>query len=167
MNKIMFYLPRAENGILSNFFPDPLTHDGAVYPTPEHLYQAAKFLEPEHRELIRTTKSPKESKILAHKLRRFWREDWNSPALISADDQTRWQDLTEPVLVKDFEMLMIIRARVNQNENFRRVLLETGDAVLTEHTALDNYWADGGTGSGVNRLGQILMLVRAEIRSRF
>ena len=40
----------------------------------------------------------------------------------------------------------------------------TGDAKLVERTANDSYWGDGGDGSGTNRLGQILMLVREELR---
>jgi predicted NAD-dependent protein-ADP-ribosyltransferase YbiA (DUF1768 family) len=34
---------------------------------------------------------------------------------------------------------------------------------LVEHTKKDKYWADGGDGSGKNRLGELLMKVRAEI----
>lgn len=36
----------------------------------------------------------------------------------------------------------------------------TGDKILREHTRWDNYWADGGNGSGKNRLGYLLMKVR-------
>jgi predicted NAD-dependent protein-ADP-ribosyltransferase YbiA (DUF1768 family) len=39
----------------------------------------------------------------------------------------------------------------------------TADAELTEHTTNDSYWADGD-GSGRNRLGELLMEVRAELR---
>jgi predicted NAD-dependent protein-ADP-ribosyltransferase YbiA (DUF1768 family) len=34
-----------------------------------------------------------------------------------------------------------------------------------EHTAKDSYWADGGNGSGLNRLGVILMEVRSHLRN--
>jgi ribA/ribD-fused uncharacterized protein len=47
----------------------------------------------------------------------------------------------------------------------RAVLLGTGDAKLVEHTERDAYWGDGGDGSGQNRLGQILMQVRDELRA--
>jgi predicted NAD-dependent protein-ADP-ribosyltransferase YbiA (DUF1768 family) len=46
----------------------------------------------------------------------------------------------------------------------RSVRLGTGDARLVEHTANDSYWADGGDGSGLNRLGEVLMSVREELR---
>ena len=35
--------------------------------------------------------------------------------------------------------------------------------MLVEHTGKDAYWGDGGDGSGVNRLGGILMRVREEL----
>ena len=45
------------------------------------------------------------------------------------------------------------------------MLLATGETLLVEHTANDNYWADGGDGSGKNRLGQLLMRLRDELRA--
>lgn len=45
-----------------------------------------------------------------------------------------------------------------------RLLLATGDAKLVEHTEQDDYWGDGGDGSGKNMLGRILMEVREELR---
>lgn len=41
----------------------------------------------------------------------------------------------------------------------------TGDAKLVEHTENDDYWGDGGDGSGRNMLGQLLMKVRRKLRS--
>jgi predicted NAD-dependent protein-ADP-ribosyltransferase YbiA (DUF1768 family) len=35
-----------------------------------------------------------------------------------------------------------------------------------EHTFKDKYWADGGNGTGKNRLGVLLMKLRAEIREK-
>ena len=55
-------------------------------------------------------------------------------------------------------------AKFSQHDELRAMLLGTGDAVLIEHTTKDNYWGDGGDGSGKNRLGQILMSVREELR---
>ena len=36
-------------------------------------------------------------------------------------------------------------------------LLESGDKRIVEHTANTSYWGDGGDGSGLNRLGILLM----------
>ena len=58
----------------------------------------------------------------------------------------------------------VLRAKFTQHPQLRSLLLSTGDAELVEHTANDNYWADGGDGSGKNRLGQLLMELRSELR---
>jgi ribA/ribD-fused uncharacterized protein len=58
-----------------------------------------------------------------------------------------------------------VRAKFTQHKELRAMLLSTGDAELIEHTANDNYWPDGGDGSGKNMLGKILMEIRAELRN--
>jgi N-glycosidase YbiA len=62
-------------------------------------------------------------------------------------------------------MLDALRAKFTQHEGLKSKLLATGDARLVEHTKNDSYWADGGDGTGRNRLGELLMKVRAELRS--
>ena len=47
----------------------------------------------------------------------------------------------------------------------RAMLLGTGEAKLVEHTANDDYWDDGGDGTGKNVLGRILIDVREELRA--
>lgn len=47
----------------------------------------------------------------------------------------------------------------------REVLLATGGARIVEHTENDAYWGDGGDGGGKNKLGQVLMSVREELRT--
>ncbi|HEY6175907.1 MAG TPA: NADAR domain-containing protein [Kofleriaceae bacterium] len=37
-------------------------------------------------------------------------------------------------------------------------------ATLIEHTENDDFWGDGGDGSGRNELGRILMAVRQRLR---
>jgi len=44
-------------------------------------------------------------------------------------------------------------------------LLSTGELTLVEHTINDRYWADGGDGHGRNRLGILLMELRALLRA--
>ena len=62
-------------------------------------------------------------------------------------------------------MLEVVRAKFTQHDDLKAILLGTGDAKLVEHTEKDSYWGDGGDGSGKNRLGQILMKVRDELRA--
>jgi ribA/ribD-fused uncharacterized protein len=47
--------------------------------------------------------------------------------------------------------------KFTQNENLRQLLLQTGHSKLIEHTKNDKFWADGGNGSGQNKLGILLM----------
>lgn len=63
-------------------------------------------------------------------------------------------------------MREVVLAKFEQNEVIRKILLETGDALLIEHTHRDRYWGDGGDGSGKNMLGIILMSVREELRRK-
>jgi ribA/ribD-fused uncharacterized protein len=68
-------------------------------------------------------------------------------------------------VVKDDVMRRALRAKFEQNPELREQLLATGEAHLIEHTATDSYWGDGGDGSGLNRLGELLMELRAQLRA--
>lgn len=61
-------------------------------------------------------------------------------------------------------MLRAVRAKFKQYADLAALLLATGDALIVEHARRDSYWGDGGDGSGANRLGQILMRVRDQLR---
>lgn len=52
------------------------------------------------------------------------------------------------------------------HREIRGALLATGDEELVENARSDYYWGCGKDGSGLNRLGEILMAVRAELRGR-
>jgi ribA/ribD-fused uncharacterized protein len=62
-------------------------------------------------------------------------------------------------------MMEAVEAKFRQHEALRALLLDTGDAMLVEHTKRDAFWGDGGDGSGRNELGRILMAVRERLRS--
>lgn len=61
-------------------------------------------------------------------------------------------------------MLEALRAKFGQHPDLRRRLLATRERLLAEHTDRDRYWGDAGDGTGRNRLGLLLMQVRAEIQ---
>lgn len=73
-------------------------------------------------------------------------------------------------LRKDWESVKVnvmryaVLSKFWENEDIREKLLDTGDAVLVEHTDRDSYWGDGGNGSGRNMLGRILMEVRTVLK---
>lgn len=142
---IHFYATTGEYGCFSNFYRQRVFLGGKHWPTSEHYFQAMKFRGTDHEEEVRLAKTPMIAAQLGRDRRKPLRPDWEA--------------------VKDGVMLEAVRAKFAQHEELRAVLLATGDAVLVEHTANDAYWGDGGDGSGKNRLGQILMRVREELRA--
>lgn len=118
--------------------------NGVVWPTSEHYFQAQKFRDESYREAIRATPSPMDAARMGRDRTRPLREDWAS--------------------VKDEIMYRVVLAKFMEHLGIQSMLLATRDARLVEHTENDSYWGDGGDGSGMNMLGQILMRVREEIR---
>jgi hypothetical protein len=142
---IQFYSTAGEYGCLSNFSRHPVRLKGKVWPTTEHYFQAQKFAGTPHEEEVRRCRTAREAANLGRSRKLPLRRDWES--------------------VKDAVMRDAVLAKFTQHEDLRAVLLGTGEAKLVEHTHKDSYWADGGDGTGRNVLGQILMSVRAELRS--
>lgn len=146
MDRIEFYNTKDKHGFMSNFSPFPVKVDGKTWPTSEHYFQAQKFTDVEYQETIRRANSPMIAARLGRSRKVPIRPDW---------DQAR-----------DEIMLSVLRMKFDQHESLRRELLATGEAVLVEHTKNDSYWADGGDGTGMNRLGELLMKVREELRTQ-
>ena len=144
MKKILFYRLTEPYGEFSNFSPHPIELKGLVWPTSEHFFQAQKFAGTEHEEAIRQTKSPMIAARMGRSRERPLRPDW----------ETNKDDIMREALL----------AKFTQHPNLRSLLLHTGDAELIEHTRNDRYWADGGDGTGMNRLGQLLVELRSQFR---
>lgn len=142
---VEFYSTTGEYGCFSNFSRHAVTLNGERWPTTEHYFQAQKFAGTEHETAVRRCKTPSLAARMGRDRKLPLRRDWES--------------------VKDRVMLDALRAKFTQHEELRAVLLGTGDATLVEHTANDSYWGDGGDGSGKNRLGQLLMRLRDELRA--
>jgi ribA/ribD-fused uncharacterized protein len=58
-----------------------------------------------------------------------------------------------------------VRRKFETHADLRAMLLDTGDEELVEASPIDFYWGAGGDGSGQNRLGVILMELRASLRA--
>src|SRR5262245_46808393 len=142
---IHFYSTADEYGCFSNFAGHPIRLKGKTWPTSEHYFQAQKFAGTDHEDDIRKAKSPMIAARMGRDRKRRLRRDWES--------------------VKVAVMLEAVRAKFSQHDELRAVLLSTGDAVIIEHTTNDDYWGDGGDGSGKNMLGRLLMEVRGELRN--
>ena len=142
--QILFYRINEAYGGFSNFSPHLVELKGRIWPTSEHYFQAQKFAATEHEETVRNAKSPMVAARMGRSRERPLRPDWET--------------------VKDDIMREVLRAKFSQHPELRSLLLSTGDAQLVEHTRNDRYWADAGDGTGKNRLGQLLMELRAELR---
>ena len=55
-----------------------------------------------------------------------------------------------------------LEAKFRQHADLAALLLSTGDALLVEH-ADNDYWGDGGDGSGKNMLERLLMSAREHL----
>ena len=102
-------------------------------------------LVPQIKEEIRQIASPMDAALEGRNRQNPLRPDWEE--------------------VKDEVMLQALRMKFSQNPDIAKELLATGDANIIEHTRNDAYWADGGDGTGKNKLGLLLMQVREELKN--
>lgn len=145
---IHFYVPREPYGWMSNFSPHGVDLDGRYWPTVEHFFQAAKFTttDPPHADAIFRAMKPKQAAELGRDRRHPIAPDWEA--------------------VKEDVMRRGVRKKFETHTEIRAQLLATGDEELVEASPIDFYWGAGKDGSGKNRLGVILMEVRAALRVR-
>ncbi len=142
-DSITFYRERDDYGFLSNFAPFPFELDNRAWSTSEHYFQAQKFAGLQHEETIRLAKSPKEAATMGRCFSPI-RTDWEAE--------------------KDDIMRTALKAKFGQHPKLQRLLRQTGNALLVEHTKNDGYWGDGGDGSGKNMLGHLLMELRHDLK---
>jgi ribA/ribD-fused uncharacterized protein len=142
---INFYSTKDAYGCFSNFAAHSFRINNKVWRTSEHYFQAQKFAGTEHEEELRLVASPMVAARMGRSRQRPLRKDWET--------------------VKDDIMREALRAKFTQNDDLKKILLETGDALIVEHTKNDSYWGDGGDGSGKNMLGLLLMELREELKN--
>jgi N-glycosidase YbiA len=145
-DEIRFYRVKDPYGSFSNFAPYPITLDGVVWPTTEHYFQAQKFLDPAIQAQFLVPLSAMDAAKRGRDRNLPLRHDWET--------------------IKDAVMYRALQAKFGQHPDLAAQLLDTADAMLIEHTRNDRYWADGGDGSGQNKLGLLLMQLRDELRDK-
>eukprot|EP00695_Tsukubamonas_globosa_P002890 TRINITY_DN410_c0_g1_i2.p1 TRINITY_DN410_c0_g1~~TRINITY_DN410_c0_g1_i2.p1 ORF type:complete len:183 (+),score=33.09 TRINITY_DN410_c0_g1_i2:80-550(+) len=140
METIYFYRAGDDYGCFSNFSRHSFFLDDKKWPTSEHYFQAMKFEGTPHEEEVRKLSSPGKAAEKGRSRALPLRRDWEA--------------------VKEDIMRRALIAKFTQTKDIKDILLGTGSATLVEHTSNDSYWADGGDGTGLNRLGVLLMEVR-------
>ncbi|KAL1754417.1 hypothetical protein FB107DRAFT_215695 [Schizophyllum commune] len=147
--RILFYHKHDAHYGFTNFSDHPVTYQGKVYPTSEHLFQALKFLPHKSQvaEHIRTSSpSPRAAFTEAHRFQKEVRKDWSK--------------------VNVQMMEIALEHKFTQHPALREELLATGDAELVEDSAQDAFWGVGPNGKGRNELGKALMRLRTKLRQQ-
>lgn len=130
---------------LDNFASFQVEYAGEVWPTSEHLYQAAHFfdVDPDLVDRIRNAKS-------AH--------DAYSIAKVNADlVPEAWDEMKVDVMYE------ICRMKLEQHVYIQRKLFQTGELEIIEDSTKDSFWGWGDNRDGRNELGKIWMRLRDEL----
>lgn len=117
--------------------------EGVWWRTVEHYFQAQKFNDSEYKERIRESQTAKQAAELGRSRKVPIRSDW----------ETVKDGLMEEAVLKKFQT----------HESLKEILLSTGDEDIVENAPGDYYWGAGKDGTGLNKLGKILVKVRAKI----
>lgn len=142
---IKFYAEREQpHGCFSNFSKHSFEVDHQPWQTVEHYFQAQKFPGTPQEEAVRLAPAPMIAKQRGNDRTYPLRPDWDQ--------------------VKDDVMRRAVRAKFEQHEDIRAILLGTGEEELIEDAPNDYYWGCGARGMGKNMLGRILMEVRGALR---
>jgi len=142
---IRFWKTKDPYGGFSNFAPYPVEIDEHLWTTSEHYYQAMKFTDTRVQNMIWDADTPKLAAMLGRdKHVGTIRPDWEE--------------------VKLFFMWRVLHYKFLQHLNLRVALTETEDKWIVEDSPHDYYWGAGKDDTGQNYLGQILMLLRGNIR---
>lgn len=154
-NTHVFFL----RGVFSNFTSTPgLQYKGNTFHTTEQAFMWAKangFRDHETARKILAEKNPAKAKILGREVKPFSHVYWD--------------------LNKEFLMYEVNLAKYSQFEDFRKILLATGDKELVEVNGKDTVWGiglyandprihDPKQWKGQNLLGKVLMKVREELK---
>ena len=140
MNEIKEF--RGKYFFLSNFFETPVTWQGITYQNNEAAFHSAKVINQKNRQSFASL-NPSKAKSKGRHVQ--LRNDWEK--------------------IKDNIMYEICYCKFSQNEELKKKLIATGNALLVEgNTWGDKYWGVCN-GTGKNKLGKILMRVREELKS--
>ncbi len=140
---IEFYKSNEEYGCFSNFSTYKVMYENEEWQTAEHCYQANKFINATHRNLIKNQETPKESAIVGRSRADLLRKDWD--------------------FIRVIKMYNIVKNKVIQNPIVYITLLSTKNKPIYEVSPKDEFWGLGKNRNGKNILGQIFCSIRNDI----
>ncbi|KAJ7890573.1 hypothetical protein B0H14DRAFT_1109963 [Mycena olivaceomarginata] len=123
----------------------PVTYNGAIYPTSQHLFQAFKFLgrHPNIAEEIRMAATSELAFKISHANKASVRADWFS------------------VNISKMEEALFLK--FSQDPLLKQELVSTGDSELYQDSMTDSFWGVGPDLLGRNELGIALERVRENL----
>ena len=131
----------------NNFYNcDKLFMDLISWTTSEHAFDGNMFVGTPLMTYVSKLDTPRKAFEFARipMVQRWIRPDWHS--------------------IKTQVMLNVLRHKFVQNPDLADILNRTGEKRIFEHTSNDKFWGDGGDRTGANKLGELLMKVRSELR---
>lgn len=125
----------------NDYVCDGIVVNGITYPSVEFAFQAAKTNDPLVKQAISKAVSVKEAKRIGR----------------SVSLNPNWDD------IRGMVMEGLLRKKFTYNKDLANHLINTDDAAIICE-GYDEYWGTGENGNGDNILGQILELIRDELR---
>ncbi len=157
MKIVCFHNPNDENGVFSNWYPSPFTAYSMAFSSMEQfmMYRKAIYF---HDERVASQILNTDDVALIKELGRH----------VSNYDDSHWNGVRQIVV---YEGLL---SKFSQNEDLKKQLKETGDAILAECAVKDRIWGiglsmrdpdrlDKSKWKGQNLLGYALMMVRERL----
>ena len=134
----------------SAFSPHAIEYEGVIYPTVEHAYHCLRYSDPKVVKEILDARSPEIA----------WRLSQGHKATRSPE----YLDENKKLAL----MSKLMRAKLQQHEDVRRALVETGEIPIIKRIVAgppgDGFWDIGDDGRGENHVGKIWMILRAELK---
>ena len=143
--EIVGFYPR-EFYPFDNFSAFQVVWKDRLWPTSEHAYQAAHFLDtaPELVEQIRSAASPEQAFKIANANSHREPGDWAEKKVSIMEE--------------------ICREKLRQHPYIQEKLLQTGELAIVEDSPVDSFWGWGPNRDGCNELGKIWMRLREELK---
>lgn len=134
--------------VFDNFAPFQVEWRGKLYPTSEHAYQAAHFIDidQELAEKVRLCRSPREASGFANENSVYDDPDWSDKKISYMEE--------------------IVRSKLEQHGYIVDILLSSEDKYIVEMNDDDEFWGWGKNHDGRNELGKIWMKLRDEYKAK-
>lgn len=130
----------------SNFSSFAIEWKGRLWPTSEHAYQAAHFIETDPDLFDQIVKARS-----AHEAYKITKANGDKAP-------KNWHEI-KPTVMEE-----IVRLKLEQNPYVKKKLLESGDLMLVEDSPKDDFWGWSKDHKGRNELGKIWMKLRDELK---